>query len=308
MSEQMAGTGAAAAAGGSGGGSWVAVVIALAVVGVLAGGAAALLLRDDDETAAAVAALGEAVFTTDCPDGEVNGSLEPGERVFVIATDGSGRYVAIRTASGQRWVDASSLRPDVAFDDLALPVVACGSTDLLVLEGAEGTMVVPPTTTPPPDGLSTTTSTLVPTTSTTGASPPTSDGQTQSTLPGVPTISGLNASPVEIRLEGCAPDRSLVRGRVNQADIIDDMRATWRFADPGLGTTPNPLTVEWSADGEFARNLFIGVGPLPNPWAGSGASTHFGEETPVIVRVEVDDVHGRTVWAEESLLLQWCLP
>lgn len=109
------------------------VVGGLAALGIAAGAVlgATVLQPDAPADAAAIADVNvQAGSTFDCPGGAVVGSLQPGDRVYVVGRDDGGEWSAVRDPAATArvvWVRETSLVPDD--DPSNVPVVDCDDGD-----------------------------------------------------------------------------------------------------------------------------------------------------------------------------------
>lgn len=128
----------------------------LAVAGVAAGAIlGATVMRPEaavDAAAAGVASHPGATF--DCPGGRAVGQLQPGDRVYVVGSDGTDEWSAIRDPDGGHapvWVPASALVPD-APPTADHPVIDCDDEELVPIEATIPTDTTEPTETSAVEG------------------------------------------------------------------------------------------------------------------------------------------------------------
>lgn len=144
--------------------------VGFGALGLLGGTVAgATVARPVDDAPAVVAGrLSDAGSASlfDCPDGSVVGSLQVGDRVFVVGRDEAGDWLALRNPRdvGEKvWIPSGTLTPDNPDHD-DVPVVSCDGPDARVGEAGPDELAESTTTTTDPSS-STTSSSSSPTTS-----------------------------------------------------------------------------------------------------------------------------------------------
>ncbi|MGB0112019.1 MAG: hypothetical protein WBP59_02245, partial [Ilumatobacteraceae bacterium] len=124
-------------------GAALKVVGGLGALGLATGAilGATVLRNDDSAVAAAVVEIDvQSGRTFDCPGGASAGSLQPGDRVFVVGRNDVGDWSALRDPSSigrTVWIPAESLRPDD--DPIEVPVIDCDSDELFAADAPETT-------------------------------------------------------------------------------------------------------------------------------------------------------------------------
>lgn len=226
------------------------VVGGLAALGIVTGAVlGATVLRSDQSADAATAAdvNVQAGATFDCPGGAAVGSLQPGDRVYVVGRDDSGEWSAVRDPAATTrvvWVRETSLVPDddpgdvpiVECDDDAL--VAGTAPDPSVADTVVDTTIedvstsvaesLPESTTPPATTAPPTATTQAP-----GPTPPTTAPPTVPTTPPdtqPPTIQNVTVvyPPNQdfLRFAFCVADTATVRVQATDNVAVTAVSAT----------------------------------------------------------------------------------
>lgn len=286
------------------------VVGGLAALGIVTGAVlGATVLRSDQSADAATAAdvNVQAGATFDCPGGAAVGSLQPGDRVYVVGRDDSGEWSAVRDPAATIrvvWVRETSLVPDDDPGDV--PIVECDD-DALVAGTAPETSVadtvvdttiedvstsvaesLPESTTPPATTAPPTATTQAP-----GPTPPTTAPPTVPTTPPdtqPPTLQAWTSHTLIGGHAACSPDRTTLNAIAGDNVGVTSVSATFGPAPSGSITLQR--TSGTAQNGTWTATF----GPFPNLDAGFDAS--------VQIQISARDAAGRTTATSVSVRVQ----